>query len=51
MKQKYQGTTWVKHAHLQALYTEFEIFHMIVGESVNKFFARTFIILNKMKAN
>ena len=51
LKQKYQGTTRVKRAHLQALRKEFEILHMKAGESVNEYFARTLTIANKMKAN
>ncbi|XP_075481356.1 uncharacterized protein LOC142522083 [Primulina tabacum] len=51
LKQKYQGTTQVKRAHLQALRKEFEILHMKTGESVNEYFARTLAIANKMKAN
>lgn len=51
LKQKYQGTTRVKRAQLQALRKEFEILHMKVGEIVNEFFAQTLTIANKMKAN
>ncbi|RVW80052.1 Retrovirus-related Pol polyprotein from transposon TNT 1-94 [Vitis vinifera] len=51
LKQKYQGTTRVKRAHLQALRKEFELLHMKAGESVNEYFARTLTIANKMKAN
>ena len=51
LKQKYQGTTRVKSAHLQALRKEFEILHMKAGESVNEYFARTLTTANKMKAN
>lgn len=51
LKQKYQGTTRVKLAHLQALRKEFEILHMKAGESVNEYFAWTLTIANKMKAN
>jgi len=35
LKQKYQGSTRVKRAHLQALRREFETLHMKTGESVN----------------
>ncbi|RVW30043.1 hypothetical protein CK203_104589 [Vitis vinifera] len=38
LKQKYQGTTRVKRAHLQALRKEFELLHMKAGESVNEYF-------------
>lgn len=51
MKQKYQGSTRVKRAQLQALRKEFESLHMKTGESVNEYFARTLTIANKMKAN
>ena len=51
LKQKYQGTTRVKRAHLQALRKEFEILHMKEGESMNEYFAQTLTIANKMKAN
>ncbi|XP_039141196.1 uncharacterized protein LOC120278470 [Dioscorea cayenensis subsp. rotundata] len=51
MKQKYQGTTRVKRAHLQALRKEFETLHMKTGETVNEYFARVLTIANKMKAN
>ncbi|KAL5837969.1 hypothetical protein ACOSQ3_015138 [Xanthoceras sorbifolium] len=51
MKQKYQGTTRVKSAQLQALRKEFEVLHMKFGESVNEYFAHTLAIANKMKAN
>ena len=51
MKQKYQGSTQVKRAHLQALRKEFEMLHMKAGESVNEYFARTLSIANKMKLN
>ncbi|RVW64796.1 hypothetical protein CK203_066352 [Vitis vinifera] len=37
LKQKYQGTTRVKRAHLQALRKEFELLHMKAGESVNEY--------------
>jgi RNase H-fold protein (predicted Holliday junction resolvase) len=51
LKQKYQGTTRVKRAQLQALRKEFEVLHMKVGETMNEYFARTLIVANKMKAN
>ncbi|XP_027155354.1 uncharacterized protein LOC113755580 [Coffea eugenioides] len=51
MKHKYQGTTRVKRAHLQALRKEYEIAHMKEGESVNEYIARVLVITNKMKAN
>ncbi|GMI66249.1 hypothetical protein HRI_000294200 [Hibiscus trionum] len=51
MKQKYQGTTRVKRAHLQALRKEYEMLHMKEGECVNEYVARVLVITNKMKAN
>ncbi|KHN25123.1 Retrovirus-related Pol polyprotein from transposon TNT 1-94, partial [Glycine soja] len=51
LKQKYQGTSRVKRAQLQALRKEFEILRMKEGESVNDYFAWTLAIANKMKAN
>ena len=39
LKQKYQGTTRVKRAQLQALRKEFEVLHMKMGELVNDYFA------------
>jgi len=49
MKQKYQGTTKVRRAQLQALRKEFEILQMKEGEGVDEYFARTLTIANKMK--
>ncbi|XP_070664638.1 uncharacterized protein [Malus domestica] len=49
LKQKYQGTSRVKRAQLQALHKEFEMLHMKVGESVNDYFGRNLIIANKMR--
>ncbi|TXG53855.1 hypothetical protein EZV62_019111 [Acer yangbiense] len=49
LKQKYQGTTRVKRAQLQALCKEFEVLHMKVGELVNEYFSRTLTIANKMR--
>ena len=48
LKQKYQGTTRVKRAQLQALRKEFEVLHMKIAESVNDYFGRTLTIANKM---
>ncbi|GAU28453.1 hypothetical protein TSUD_55040 [Trifolium subterraneum] len=48
MKRKYQGSTKVKRAHLQALMRKFEILAMKESESVNEYFARTLAIANKM---
>ncbi|XP_028075418.1 uncharacterized protein LOC114277685 [Camellia sinensis] len=49
LKQKYQGSTRVKRAQLQALRKVFEVLQMKEGESVDAYFARTLIIANKMK--
>lgn len=51
LKKKYQGSTRVKRAQLQALRKEFETLHMKDGETVNDYFARTLTIANNMKAN
>lgn len=51
MRQKYQGSTKVKRAQLQALRRDFEMLHMEEGEIVNEYFARTLTIVNKMKTH
>lgn len=51
MRQKYQGSTRVKRAQLQALRKEFEVLQMKEGETVDEYFARTLIIANKMKVH
>ncbi|MCI53917.1 retrovirus-related Pol polyprotein from transposon TNT 1-94, partial [Trifolium medium] len=51
MKRKYQGSTKVKRAQLQALRREFEILAMGEGETVNEYFARTLAIANRMTAH
>ncbi|RDX99787.1 Copia protein, partial [Mucuna pruriens] len=50
MKQKFQGSTRVKRAQLQALRRDFEMLHMKEGEIVNSYFARTLKIAKSMKA-
>jgi hypothetical protein len=50
MRRKYQGSTKVKRAQLQALRREFEVLAMGEGETVNDYFARTLSIANKMTA-
>ncbi|CAL9022929.1 unnamed protein product [Prunus brigantina] len=49
MKLKYQGSTRVKRAQLQALRRTFEVLQMKEGEGVDEYFARTLTIVNKMK--
>ncbi|MCI16974.1 retrovirus-related Pol polyprotein from transposon TNT 1-94, partial [Trifolium medium] len=49
MRQKYQGSTKVKRAQLQALRKDFEILNMKIGESIEDYFSRTLTIANKMK--
>ncbi|CAL2275721.1 unnamed protein product [Prunus armeniaca] len=51
MKKKYQGTTKVKYAQLQALRKEFEMLNMKVGELVDEYFGRTLIVANKRRIN
>jgi hypothetical protein len=50
MRRKYQGSTKVKRAQLQALRREFEVLAMGESETVNDYFARTLAIANKMTA-
>ena len=50
-KQKYQGSTKVKRAQLQALRREFELLAMKEGEKVDSFLGRTLTVVNKMKSN
>ena len=51
MKQKYQGSTRVRRAQLQALRREFEVLEMKEGETVDDYFAWTITIVNKMKVH
>lgn len=51
MRQKYQGSTKVKRAQLQALRSEFEVLRMKYGETIYAYFSRTLAIANKMKAH
>ncbi|MCI36928.1 retrovirus-related Pol polyprotein from transposon TNT 1-94, partial [Trifolium medium] len=51
MKLKYQGSTKVKRAQLQALRREFEILAMGESETVDEYFARTLTIANKMTSH
>jgi len=51
MKQKYQGSTKVKRAQLQALRKKFEMLNMKEGKKIDNFMARTLIVVNKMKVN
>ena len=50
MKQKFQGSTRVKRAQLQALRKEFDTLQMKEGESMNSYFGRTLKIAKSMKA-
>jgi hypothetical protein len=50
MRQKYQGSTKVKRAQLQALRRDFEVLAMGESEFVDDYFARTLAIANKMKS-
>ncbi|XP_049369600.1 uncharacterized protein LOC125834501 [Solanum verrucosum] len=49
MKKKYQGSSRVKRAQLQALRKDFETLEMKEGESVTNYCARTMQITNKMR--
>ncbi|XP_020231642.1 uncharacterized protein LOC109812160 [Cajanus cajan] len=51
MQKKYQGSTRVKRAQLQALCREFELLSMKEGEKVDAYLERTLSIVNKMKSN
>ena len=51
MQQKYQGSTKVRRAQLQALRREFEVLVMKEGEKVDKYFSRTLSVVNKMKTH
>lgn len=51
MKQKYQGSTKVRRAQLQALRREFELLTMKEGEKIDSFLGRTLTVVNKMKSN
>ncbi|MCH94588.1 retrovirus-related Pol polyprotein from transposon TNT 1-94, partial [Trifolium medium] len=51
MRKKYQVSTKVKRAQLQALHKEFEILQVKDNESVSDYFSRTLTIANKMTAH
>lgn len=51
MRKKYQGSTKVKRAQLQALRKEFELLVMKEGEKIDSFLGRTLVVVNKMKIN
>ncbi|CAJ2656475.1 unnamed protein product [Trifolium pratense] len=51
MRQKYQGSTKVKRAQLQALRKDFETLNMKIGESIEEYFSRTLCIANKMSSH
>ncbi|CAL9004135.1 unnamed protein product, partial [Prunus brigantina] len=48
MKKKYQGSTKVKRAQLQALRRDFEILHMKPEDFVDKYFSKMMAIASKM---
>jgi hypothetical protein len=48
MRRKYQGSTKVKRAQLQALRREFEVLAMKESKYVSDYFARTISIANRM---
>ncbi|GAU40904.1 hypothetical protein TSUD_297090 [Trifolium subterraneum] len=48
MRTKYQGSTRVKRAQLQALRKDFEVLAMGDSETIDEYFARTMAIANKM---
>ncbi|GAU14528.1 hypothetical protein TSUD_250700 [Trifolium subterraneum] len=50
MRTKYQGSTRVKRAQLQALKKDFEVLAMGDSKTVDEYFARTMAIANKMTA-
>ncbi|KAL4565728.1 hypothetical protein LXL04_029831 [Taraxacum kok-saghyz] len=51
MQQKYQGSSKVQQAQLQALKREYELLSMKEGEKVDSFLSRTLAVVNKMKIN
>ncbi|KAL1191738.1 hypothetical protein V5N11_001521 [Cardamine amara subsp. amara] len=51
MRKKYQGSTKVKRAQLQALRKEFELLAMKEGKKIDIFLGRTLAVVNKMKTN
>ncbi|GAU50271.1 hypothetical protein TSUD_131240 [Trifolium subterraneum] len=51
MQRKFQGSTKVKRAQLQALRREFEILAMKESESVDEYFGRVLTIANRMTAH
>lgn len=46
---KFEGNARVKRAHLQALYSEFEILEMKTSEGVTEYFSRVMTVANKMR--
>ena len=49
MKKKYQGSTKVKRAQLQALRRDFETLHMKPEDSVDEYFSKAMAIASKMR--
>lgn len=48
IKQKYQGSSKIKRAQLQALHKEFELLDMKGDDSIDEYFSRTLSIVNWM---
>jgi len=51
MQRKYQGSTKVKRAQLQALRREFELLAMKEGETIDSYMGRTLHVVTKIKSN
>ena len=51
MRQKYQGSTKVRRAQLQALRREFELLSMKEGGKIDKYISRTLAVVKKMRTN
>lgn len=51
MRHKYQGSSKVRHAQLQAFQGEFEVLGMKEEKSVDDYFGQTLTIANKIKSH